>query len=110
MCKLCRKPYFGRTIQMICNRMSGHRGCFKKLLQNFAVDLTNVDFSLGLHLMNEHNLTSLSDFEENLELKIVENCSPCNIEKKEHMYIRKYKSLHPCGLNKVNPFGLSLLS
>ena len=32
-CRLCSKPYTGRTVQQICKRMSGHRECFYKVLR-----------------------------------------------------------------------------
>ena len=32
------------------------------------------------------------------------------LEKKEHCYIHKYNTLFPIGLNKMNPFGLPILS
>lgn len=34
VCKHCHKPYFGRTVQLIQNRMSGHRECFYKVLDD----------------------------------------------------------------------------
>ena len=53
-CKLCDKPYFGRTCQCICDRMSGHRCNFYKVLNNEEIDETSDDYSLGLHLVHEH--------------------------------------------------------
>ena len=90
--------------------MSGHRECFYKVLANEDVDESSDDFSLGLHLVKEHDAVERSDFNHLLTVQIVENCSPSRLEKQEHMYIHKYKTLHPFGLNKINPFGLSLLS
>ena len=110
VCKICSKPYFGRTVQATNNRMSGHRECFYKVLANEEIDVLSDDYSLGLHLVHEHGCTDRKDFNRLLSVQIVENCSPSSLEKKEHLYIHKYKTLHPFGLNKVNPFGLSLLS
>ena len=110
ICKICYKPYFGRTVQLTQNRMSGHRECFYKVLANENVDESSDDFSLGLHLVHEHGSVDREDFNKSFSVQIVENCSPSNLEKKEHMYIHKYKTLHPFGLNKINPFGLSLLT
>ena len=110
-CRLCYKPYFGRTVQITCGRMSGHRRNFYKLLNNDEdVDETSDDYSLGLHLINEHGCSNKEDFNKHLQVQIVENCSPSTLEKKEHLYIHKYKTLYPVGLNKNNPFGLSVLS
>ena len=50
------------------------------------------------------------DFDELYNVDILENCRPADLEKKEHTYIHKYSTLFPLGLNKVNPFGLPVLS
>ena len=110
VCKLCHKPYFGRTIQWINRRMCGHREGFYKVHDNEDIDETSDDYSLGLHLAREHGCVDRSDFNKLYSLQIVENCSPSMLEKKEHLYIHKYKSLYPVGLNKINPFGLSPIS
>ena len=88
--------------------MAGHRECFYKVLANEEVDLSSDDYSLGLHLVNDHGAVDRGDFNESFQVHIVENCSPSTLEKKEH--IHKYKTLYPVGLNKINPFGLSILS
>ena len=54
VCKLCQKPYFGRTIQWINKRMCGHQEGFYKVRDNEDIDETNDDYSLGLHLAHEH--------------------------------------------------------
>ena len=109
-CKICSKPYFGRTVQSIGKRMGGHRECFYKVLANEVVDLSKDDYSLGLHLVNDHGAVDRENFNESFQVQIVEICSPSSLEKKEHLYIHKYKTLYPVGLNKTNPFGLSVLS
>ena len=109
-CKICSKPYFGRTVQPIYKRMSGHREGFYKVLANEDVDESSDDYSLGLHLVREHGSVDRTDFNKLFSVQIVENCSPSSLEKKEHLYIHKYNTLYPIGLNKINPFGLSLLS
>ena len=109
-CKICAKPYFGRTVQMVGKRMGGHRECFYKVLEGGDVDLSSDDYSLGLHLLSDHGATDRTDFNNSFQVQIVEICSPASLEKKEHLYIHKYKTLYPIGLNKINPFGLSVLS
>ena len=110
-CRLCSKPYFGRTVQQICKRMSGHRECYYKVLRNHDdVDVQSDDYSLGLHIVNEHGCTDESDFNRLYSVQIIENCSPSSLEKKEHCYIHRYNTLFPIGLNKTNPFGLPILS
>ena len=110
-CTLCWKAYIGRTVQQISNRMSGHRDCFYKVLRNDdEVDETKDDYSLGLHLAHEHGCLNRTDFDDLYSVKILENCRPADLEKKEHTYIHKLNTLFPLGLNKVNPFGLPVLS
>ena len=110
ICCLCNKPYCGRTIQILGKRMGGHRECFYQILRNEDVDISKDDYSLGLHLFHEHGLRAPEDFNKHYRVQILEVCSPARIEKKEHYYIHRYNTLHPIGLNKVNPFGLSRLS
>ena len=109
-CKLCCKCYIGRTVQPIRIRMSGHRGNFYKVLAHEEIDETKDDYSLGLHLVHEHHVVDREDFNKHFRVQILENCSPSALEKKEHLHIHKYKTLYPVGLNKNNPFGLSILS
>ena len=107
---MCETIYFGPTVQMVGKRMGGHRECFYKVLEGGDVDLSSDDYSLGLHLLNDHGATDRTDFNNSFQVQIVEICSPASLEKKEHLYIHKYKTLYPIGLNKINPFGLSVLS
>ena len=79
------------------------------MLDGCEVDESTDDYSLGLHLVHEHGVVDKADFDKLLQVRIVENCSPSSLEKKEHLYIHKFKTLHPVGLNKINPFGLSRL-
>ena len=91
--------------------MSGHRECFYKILRNDdEVDESKDDYSLGLHLANEHSCVNRTDFDELYNVSILENCSPADLDKKEHIYIHRFSTLYPLGLNKVNPFGLPLIS
>ena len=109
-CRLCEKPYIGRTVQPLSDRMSGHRACYYKVLkQHSDVDFCSDEFSLGLHIANDHGCCDQADFNRLYKVQILENCSPSSLEKKEHCYIHKYKTLFPIGLNKTNPFGLSIL-
>ena len=110
LCRACKKPYIGRTVQAISNRMTGHRDCFKLTLENQEnIDYTSDDFSLGLHLVNEHGCSNKSDLNKMYNVHILENCSPALLEKQEHNYIHRYDTLYPKGLNKVNPFRLPRL-
>ena len=100
-----------KNVQILCVRMSGHRGCFYKVLDKHEdVDINSDDYSLGLHIANEHGCSDRGDFNRLYNVQILENCSPSTLEKKEHCYIHKYNTLFPIGLNKMNPFGLPILS
>ena len=110
-CNLCNKSYIGRTTQPLSKRMSGHRECFYKVLRSHSdVDILSDEFSLGLHIFNEHGATDAMDFNDFYNVQIVENCNPASLDKKEHCYIHKYNTLSPIGLNKTNPFGLPILA
>ena len=98
-------------MQIICDRMSGHRFCFYQVLAKHEdMDINSDGFLLGLHLVNEHGCLDRADFNRLYNVQILENCSPSTLEKKEHCYIHKYNTLFPIGLNKMNPFGLPVLS
>ena len=79
-------------------------------MSNGDVDETRDDYSLGPHLINEHNFVEGEDFIRHFKVNILENCSRSNLEKKEHLFIHKFKTLYPIGLNKNNPFGLALIT
>ena len=108
-CNFCDKIYVGKSVQEMCRRFNGHRHCFYTILRNKDIDLDSDDYSLGLHLFHEHSQHMESDFDKAFTVYIVENCSPSSLDKREHMFIHKYNTLHPNGLNKVNPFKLTQL-
>ena len=58
------KSYIVRTVQPLHNHMSGHRECFYKILCNDdEVDESKGDYSLGLHLANEHGCVNRTNFD-----------------------------------------------
>ena len=65
------------------------------------------EYSLGLYLTNEHSCVNRTDFDELNNVSILENCSQADLDKKEHIY--RFSTLYLLDLNKLNPFGLSLL-
>ena len=53
-----------------------------KLLRNHDdVDVQSDDYSLGLHIVNEHGCTDEGDFNRLYNVQIIENCSPSFLEK-----------------------------
>ena len=50
-------------------------------------------------------------YDEPYNVFILENSQcPVDLENKDRIYIRRFSTLYPLGLNKVNPFGPPLLS
>ena len=112
-CKLCEQPYVGKTVQMLSNRINGHRNkLFEYIRLNGRIEGAIVDkdeYIPGMHLYNDHGISNFEDFNKNFILTILENCSPSNLGVKEHLWIQKLRTLNPLGLNSVDPFGLPLL-
>ena len=102
----------GKSTQKYNKRGGGHRSNFFKLLKypDIKIDPDSDEFSLGLHLFHEHGLRSESDFDATFTIYILEKCSPSLLDKREHILIHKYNTLYPFGLNKVNPFGIALMT
>ena len=74
ICKICHKPYIDRTVQLIHNRITGHRDCFYSVLDGKSVDEASDDYSLGLHLLHEDGVV-----DNLLSFYIVEKCSPATL-------------------------------
>ena len=74
--------------------------------------LSKDDYSLGLRFTNEHSCMNRTGFNAHYNVRILENCSPVDLEKKEHIYIHKFSTLYPLGVNPfgLHPFGLPLVS
>ena len=116
VCGICKKGYTGRSVQRLSDRTGQHRRNFYSMLKNITCALTDemyrkyYEYSLGLHLIENHNLTSKNDFENSYKLFLLETCSPKNLEVNEHKFIHKLNTLKPHGLNAVDPFGIPLLN
>ena len=105
----------GRSVQRLSDRTGQHRRNFFAMLKNITNALTNDiyrkddEYSLGLHLIEDHGLSDRINFENSYELFLVDTCSPKNLEVSEHRYMHNLKTLKPHGLNAVDPFGIPLL-
>ena len=64
---MCEKAYVGRSLNSLNVRMDGHRSEFYEIIDGRAVDITNDEYSLGIHLLN-HKLENHADFEKELRL------------------------------------------
>ena len=101
--------------QMCACRNSGHLGKYTKYIKDMAKGgdhqkyILDDEYSLGIHLYNDHQITDIKGFDTYYKFTLLENCSPRNLAIKEHLWIQKLRSLYPFGLNLVSPFGLPLL-
>ncbi len=115
VCELCNKPYTGRTVDEMHNRVNGHRHMFREVLKkseenNIAsVDTDNDLYTLGLHLHLEHGCIHPNDFDRYFRFSILEVVSPSNINVKEFKWMHKLNSFQPIGINVEYPFGLPYL-
>lgn len=114
-CQLCLENYTGKSTQMSSCRNNGHRGKFIKYANdmgrggNHQKYIVDDEYSLGIHLYNEHGIVDTEGFDSSYRFTILESCSPRNLDVKEHIWVQKLKSIYPHGLNLVSPFGLPLL-
>ena len=114
-CKICNKPYIGRTVNLMHKRVNGHRHSYKELIKSIAsgtlheLDTTSDLFVLGLHLYFDHGLDDPSAFDKNLEFGILDVTNPSNIERKEYTWMHKLNTFQPVGINIEYPFGIPLL-
>ena len=108
-CKLCNKPYVGKSTRMLRNRFVEHRRAFYKIISGQSVDTEDDSNCIGLHLNVEHGLSKKEDFNKNVLVCILENTSPSSLDEKEHRFVHAMKSLRPTGINSVNPFKIPLL-
>ena len=112
-CNLCTdKHYVGRTIQPLNKRVNGHRQSFSNVVSKGLSYVNSPDtedtFCLGIHLLNEHGITT--NFNDHFTFHVLEHVSPLQMEKSEHLWIHKLNTLFPHGMNRSNPFGLPVLN
>jgi hypothetical protein len=115
VCLKCTKGYVGRTVQRLSDRAGQHRRNYYAMLKDITNALTSDiyrqddEYSLGLHLIEDHGLNCKNDFENSYILFILDTCSPRMIELNEHRFIQTLKTLKPHGINAVDPLGIPLL-
>lgn len=99
------------------DRVTEHRNKFYKLLNDLSFRLSNDYhsdankglYSLGEHLIDDHNLTSRTDFDISYDIFILKNSSPTSLEVNEHKFIQKLRTLKPLSINSWDPFRMPLL-
>ena len=114
-CHLCvSKFYVGRTTNQLNTRCSGHRSNYYEILRKEGnlptLESGKDEYSLGLHLYNDHQCRNYEDFNEHYTFCVIQNTSPKNIEIQEHKWIHRLNTFHPKGINVSNPFGIPLLN
>ena len=119
LCTICTKPYVGRTVSSLNIRANQHRSAFYKVLKfsnNSELNESEFDndsddiYSLGIHLIKDHNFCNRTDFNKTYRVLVLEVCSPNNLEVKEHKWIHRLNSLMPNGINRTNPFSIPSLN
>ena len=114
-CRICNKPYTGRTVNLMHKRVNGHRHAYKELIKSAAsntlqeLDTTGDLFVLGLHLYFDHGLDDPNAFDKNIEFGILDVTNPTNIERKEYTWMHKLNTFQPVGINIEYPFGIPFL-
>ena len=110
-CKLCEKPYCGKTTQRLAGRISGHRSKFKECRdpKGKQINFGDDDHLLGMHLVFHHGLTETDAFNTNYSFTVLEECCPKDLDRKEHEWVQKLQTVTPYGLNAHDPFGIPLV-
>lgn len=111
ICRLCYMAYVGRTVQELKERIGQHRRAFYAITdsKNYCNKFDDT-YSMGYHLKEVHNFNDRPDFNDSFRFVIIENCSPKNIEKREHYFIHKLNTLRPNGINGMNPFSIPIFA
>ena len=101
-CKICDILYVGKTVDALHERVNGHRSKFYGVMKHRAdaVDFSDDEQILGIHLVHHHSLKKKDDFNENYRLFILGYSNPRSIRKSEQFWINKLKTLAPFGLNQ----------
>ena len=75
-------------------------------VKNFNAD---DEFSPGLHIVNHHQASINTAFNEIYRVTFVDCCSPKTLEVSEHKYIHELKTLKAFGITSVSPFSIPVL-
>ena len=93
-CKLCTKCYnVGRSVRTLKTRIGEHHHAFYHVIQGKSFDEDNDDYSIGMHLAHEHKVTKNSDFNDNIEVCIIDRYSPKSLEVCENKFIYLLQTL-----------------
>ena len=104
ICTHCSKCYFGKTIQALRDRISGHRSFMNIFDRKDEVSDENC---LAAHVITQHNVNDSPGFNLSYKFSVVEHVSaPKLLLTKEQLYINSFRTFRPFGLNTDNPIGL----
>ena len=96
-CQICFKNYTGKSTQICSSRNNGHRAKYikykKQVEKNKHITINNTDdeYSLGIHLHNEHNIKNIEGFDHYYKFTMLEHCRPI------YIYIYRKYSIKPPG-------------
>ena len=88
LCRICNKPYTGRTVNALHKRTCGHRHAYLEVIKSAAentlqdLDTTGDLFVLGLHLFYDHGINDPRGFDKNFRFGILDVTNPSIIEQK----------------------------
>ena len=84
-CKCCGQVYIGRSVRQLNTRISEHRQKYYDLIKPNGAKVNPLDidddYSLGIHLAG-HGYRNRNDYNEHYNVRILEICSPKNLEVK----------------------------
>ena len=103
-CILCNKGYFGKTTTPLHKRFNNHRTSVD--LKNLPTEVTD-EHSLAIHSLIDHQ--NQRSFNELFKLFVVKSPAPKDLKRTEQLFINRFNTLRPVGLNIDNPIGLRML-
>ena len=103
---MCHLFYFGKTVQQLRNRVSGHRSYMKRS-DNISPDELSDENCLAVHASTAYSIRALKDSIVVYKFSVVEFVSnPGELCIKEQGYVNSYRTFKPFGLNLASPVGL----
>ena len=100
-CKICEILYVGKIVDALHEMVNGHRSKFYRAMeQSNAIDFSDDEQILGVHLVHHHGLKNRTDFNKSFRLFILSYSNPWSIRRSEQFWIDKLKTLPLFGLNQ----------
>ena len=103
-CILCNKGYFGKTTTPLHKRFNNHRTSVDP--KNLPTEVTD-EHSLAIHSLIDHQ--NQRSFNELFKLFVVKSPAPKDLKRTEQLFVNRFNTLRPVGLNIDNPIGLRML-